>query len=80
MVEHIGNVMAIGATCNRDFVKSPGLVRTLIGDGLAACFAVLLGIVPRLGAFISTIPSAVIGGISIVLLYEFSEKSRRFET
>jgi len=34
---------------------------------IAACFAILLGFVPKLGAFISTIPTGVIGGISIVL-------------
>jgi len=34
---------------------------------IAACFAILLSITPKLSAFISTIPSAVIGGISIVL-------------
>jgi len=34
---------------------------------IAACFAILLSIVPKLGAAISTIPGPVIGGISIVL-------------
>ncbi|MCL2608354.1 MAG: uracil-xanthine permease family protein [Treponema sp.] len=34
---------------------------------VAACFALLLSIIPKLGAFISTIPTPVIGGISIVL-------------
>jgi len=34
---------------------------------IAACFAILLGFVPKLGAVISTIPGSVIGGISIVL-------------
>ena len=33
----------------------------------AACFAILLGFVPKLGAAIQTIPGSVIGGISIVL-------------
>jgi len=103
VVEHFGDVIAIGATVEKDFMKEPGLHRTLIGDGLAtslsamfggpanttysentgvlaltkvydpiimriaACFAILLGIIPKLGAFISTIPGAVVGGISIVL-------------
>ncbi|MDR2483539.1 MAG: uracil-xanthine permease family protein [Treponema sp.] len=103
MVEHIGDVAAIGATCDKNFMKNPGLHRTLLGDGLAtsisaffggpanttysentgvlaltrvynpavmriaACFAILLGVIPKLGAFIRTIPNAVIGGISIVL-------------
>jgi len=34
---------------------------------IAACFAILLSITPKLSAFIATIPQAVIGGISIVL-------------
>ncbi len=34
---------------------------------IAACFALFLSLVPKLGALISTIPSPVIGGISILL-------------
>ncbi|NLF95774.1 MAG: uracil-xanthine permease [Candidatus Riflebacteria bacterium] len=34
---------------------------------IAALFAILMGIVPKLGCIISTIPSAVVGGISIIL-------------
>jgi uracil permease len=34
---------------------------------IAACFALLLGVIPKLGAIIQSIPSAIIGGISIVL-------------
>lgn len=103
MVEHIGDVLAIGATVEKDFMKDPGLNRTLMGDGvatmvsamfggpanttysentgvlaltkaydpkimqIAAVFAILLGLVPKLGALISTIPVAIIGGISIIL-------------
>ncbi|MCL2812087.1 MAG: NCS2 family nucleobase:cation symporter [Clostridia bacterium] len=102
-VEHVGDVIAVGTICDRDFVKSPGLFRTLLGDGLAsslsamfggpanttysentgvlaltkavnpvimriaAVFAILLGCVPKLSAFISTIPSPIIGGISVIL-------------
>ncbi|RKD20885.1 uracil permease [Caminicella sporogenes DSM 14501] len=103
MIEHVGDVLAIGTTVNKDFVKEPGLHRTLIGDGLAtavsamfggpanttysentgvlaltkvydpsivriaAGFAIMLGIMPKIGAIIKTIPTAVVGGISIVL-------------
>ena len=103
MVEHIGDVIAIGATTNKDFMKDPGLKRTLLGDGIAtslsamfggpanttysenigvlaltkvhnpqimriaAGFAILLGIMPKLGAIISSVPTAVVGGISIIL-------------
>lgn len=103
MVEHIGDVLAIGATVEKDFVNEPGLHRTLLGDGLAtsisamfggpanttysentgvlaltkvhdplimriaAVFAICLGVIPKMGAFISTIPTPIVGGISIVL-------------
>lgn len=103
MVEHIGDVIAIGATVEEDFIEDPGLTRTLLGDGIAtsisalfggpanttysenigvlaltrvydpkvmriaAVFAILLGLIPKVGAIISTIPGAIIGGISIVL-------------
>ncbi len=103
MIEHIGDVIAIGATVEEDFLKDPGLTRTLAGDGvatalsaffggpanttysentgvlaltrvwdprvmrIAAVTAIVLGVVPKLGALISTIPSAVVGGISIIL-------------
>lgn len=103
MVEHIGDMMAVGSICGRDFIKKPGLHRTIIGDGLAtafsalfggpanttysentgvlaltrvlnptvmriaAVFAICLSFIPKLGAVISSIPSAIIGGISIVL-------------
>ena len=31
MVEHVGDVMAIGATCGKNFIADPGLTRTLLG-------------------------------------------------
>ena len=34
MVEHVGDIMAIGATCGKNFIADPGLTRTLLGDGL----------------------------------------------
>jgi len=103
VIEHIGDVLAIGATAEKDFVKNPGLHRTLLGDGLAtsvsaffggpanttysentgvlaltkvynpivmriaAVFAIIIGLVPKLGAIIATVPGALIGGISIIL-------------
>jgi len=103
VVEHIGNILVVGTTVEEDYIESPGLHRTLLGDGLAtsisaffggpanttyaentgvlaltkiyhpvimrvaACFAIILGVMPKLGAVISTIPSSIVGGISIVL-------------
>ncbi len=43
MMEHIGDICAIGSTCGKNFVKDPGLHKTLIGDGLATSLASLFG-------------------------------------
>ncbi len=43
MVEHIGDVCAIGATCGKNFIADPGLTRTLLGDGVGTSVAGLLG-------------------------------------
>lgn len=43
MIEHIGDICAISSTCNRDYIKEPGLHRTLLGDGLATSLAALFG-------------------------------------
>lgn len=43
MMEHIGDVSAISATCERNYIKDPGLHRTLLGDGLATTIASLFG-------------------------------------
>ena len=43
MMEHIGDICAIGATVGRDYINDPGLHRTLIGDGLATSFSSLFG-------------------------------------
>ena len=42
-VEHIGDVTASSAVVGKDFIKDPGLHRTLMGDGLATIFAGLVG-------------------------------------
>lgn len=103
MMEHIGDISAISATTERNFIKDPGLHRTLLGDGLAtilaaffggpanttygentgvlaltkvydprvcriaALFAIILSFIPALSSIISTIPAAIIGGISMIL-------------
>ncbi len=103
IVEHIGDVIAIGATVEDDFLEDPGLYRTMLGDGLmtsfsamlggpanttysentgvlaltkvwdplimriAAVFAIVLGVVPKLSSIVGTIPTPVVGGISIIL-------------
>lgn len=103
MMEHVGDISAISATCEKNYVANPGLHRTLAGDGLAtslsaffggpanttygentgvlaltrvyapgvmrvaACFAIFLSLFPLFSGVISSIPTAIIGGISLVL-------------
>ena len=103
MMEHIGDMSAISATVERNFIADPGLHRTLIGDGIAtafagaiggpanttygentgvlelskvydprviriaAVFAIALSFIPKFSAVISTMPSAIIGGVSFML-------------
>ena len=103
ILEHIGDITTNGAVVGKDFIKNPGLHRTLLGDGIATLVAGLLGSVPNttygentsllaitknynpkllrmtaviaillsfvgvFGATIQSIPSAVIGGISLQL-------------
>lgn len=43
MMEHIGDISAISATCNKNYINDPGLNRTLLGDGLATSIASLFG-------------------------------------
>ncbi|KJJ63602.1 uracil transporter [Pseudomonas sp. 10B238] len=42
-IEHIGGVVAIGGVTGNNFIKKPGLHRTLLGDGLATSAAGLFG-------------------------------------
>jgi len=102
-VEHVGDILAISNVTGKDFVKKPGLHRTLFGDGLAtsaaslfggppnttysevtgavmltrnfnprimiwaAVIAILLSFVGKFGAVLQTIPTAVMGGIMMLL-------------
>lgn len=43
MVEHIGDMSAISSTVGKNFIKDPGLHRTLLGDGLATIIASMFG-------------------------------------
>ena len=42
-MEHIGDITTNGAVVGKDFLRDPGLHRTLIGDGIATMFAGALG-------------------------------------
>jgi len=103
LIEHWGDINANGAVVGRDFVKSPGLWRTILGDGLATALAGLLGgpanttysentatlsltgvydpailrgaaffalglaFFGKVGGVIRSIPTPVMGGISVLL-------------
>ena len=43
MMEHIGDITAISATVGKNYIKDPGLQRTLLGDGLATSLAASFG-------------------------------------
>ncbi len=43
MMEHIGDISAISATCGKNYIADPGLHRSLTGDGLATTFSALFG-------------------------------------
>ena len=47
LCEHIGDITTNGTVVGKDFVKDPGLHRTILGDGLATLVAGLLGSVPN---------------------------------
>lgn len=103
VIEHIGDVYLVSAVADKDFVKDPGLHRTMLGDGLACLFAsffggppvttysevtgamqitrvthpqviriaagtaVVFSIIGKLSALLQSIPSAVLGGIMLLL-------------
>ncbi len=43
MMEHIGDMSAISATCGKNYIANPGLHRSLMGDGLATTLSSLFG-------------------------------------
>lgn len=59
IIEHVGDMYAIGGVCEKNFVEKPGLHRTLLGDGIATGLAGFFGSVPN------TTYSEVTGAISL---------------
>lgn len=43
IAEHLGDVMVLSRVTGQDFIREPGLHRTLLGDGLATTWASLCG-------------------------------------
>lgn len=59
VIEHVGDMYAIGGVCNKNFIEKPGLHKTLLGDGIATAFAGFFGGVPN------TTCSEVTGAITL---------------
>lgn len=43
VIEHVGDVYAVSQVAGKDFVKKPGLHRTMLGDGIACTIAGSIG-------------------------------------
>lgn len=59
IIEHVGDIYAIGGVCEKNFIEKPGLHRTMLGDGIATALAGCLGGVPN------TTYSEVTGAIAL---------------
>ena len=59
IIEHVGDMYALGGVCNKNFIEKPGLNRTMLGDGIATAIAGFFGGVPN------TTYSEVTGAISL---------------
>lgn len=59
IIEHVGDMYAIGGVCEKNFIEKPGLHRTLLGDGIATAIAGFFGGVPN------TTYSEVTGAITL---------------
>jgi uracil permease len=62
-IEHFGDVLAIGNVTGKDYLKSPGIHRTLMGDGLATTLASMLGGPPN------TTYSEVTGAVTLTRMF-----------
>ena len=62
-IEHFGDILAIGNVTGKDYLKSPGIHRTLMGDGLATTLASFLGGPPN------TTYSEVTGAVTLTKVF-----------
>jgi uracil permease len=62
-IEHFGDILAIGNVTGKDYVKNPGIHRTMMGDGIATSFASLLGGPPN------TTYSEVTGAVTLTRMF-----------
>ena len=61
VIEHIGDVYVVNTVTGKDFVKDPQVIR------IAAISAILFSVVGKISALLKSIPSAVLGGIMLLL-------------
>ncbi len=62
-IEHFGDILAISSVTGRDYLKDPGVHRTLLGDGLATTLAAMLGGPPN------TTYSEVTGAVALTKVF-----------
>ena len=43
VIEHVGDLFTVSQVAGKDFIKDPGLHRTMLGDGIACCVAGMIG-------------------------------------
>lgn len=63
VIEHFGDVLAIGSLTGRNYLENPGIHRTLLGDGLATSLAAFLGGPPN------TTYSEVTGAVALTRVF-----------
>ncbi|GAB6081899.1 uracil-xanthine permease family protein [Desulfuromonas carbonis] len=62
-IEHFGDVLAISSVTGKNYIKDPGVHRTLLGDGLATSLAACLGGPPN------TTYSEVTGAVALTRMF-----------
>ena len=62
-IEHFGDVLAISSVTGKNYLKDPGVHRTLLGDGLATSMAACLGGPPN------TTYSEVTGAVALTRMF-----------
>ncbi len=62
-IEHFGDILAIGQVTGKDYLKDPGIHRTILGDGLATSLAAVLGGPPN------TTYSEVTGAVALTRMH-----------
>lgn len=62
-IEHFGDILAIGGVTGKDYVKDPGIHRTMMGDGIATSVASFLGGPPN------TTYSEVTGAVTLTRMF-----------